>query len=141
MMRHIVFRYASGKDRAALKKQLQHALPSLMALFHDLDTDGSGMLTEEELQKVSADILPPHILESSFAEDMGDLFHYLDLDGTRTISQAEFVKGLLNLCLLDLPLSTIQSLKLLRLIRKEVHGIRESVEELRANRDLHVASV
>ena len=29
----------------------------------------------------------------------------------------EFVEGLLNLCLLDMPISTIQTLKLLQLLR------------------------
>ena len=59
----------SAQERATLKEQLQHALPSLLELFHELETgkrptgigmkhqtatppfqdqDGSGMLTEEE---------------------------------------------------------------------------------------------
>ncbi|CAK9096170.1 Sodium channel protein type 4 subunit alpha A (Voltage-gated sodium channel subunit alpha Nav1.4a) [Durusdinium trenchii] len=126
------------EERNSLKKQLQIALPSLIDLFHELDEDGSGMLTEEELSKVSADILPPRILESSFAEDMGDLFHYLDVDGTGTLSQTEFIEGLLNLCLLELPLSTIQSLKLLRLIRHEVHAISTTTQEMRWFLDRHV---
>lgn len=119
------------EEKATLKSQLQHALPSLLELFQKLDEDGSGMLTEEELAKVNADILPPRILQSAFAEDMSDLFHYLDVDGTGTLSQSEFIEGLLNLCLLDLPLSTVQSLKLLRLIRKEVLYIAEVTGELR----------
>jgi len=119
------------EERAVLKEQLQHALPSLMELFHQLDEDGSGLLSQEELSRVSQDILPPRILESSFAEDMEDLFHYLDVDGTGTLSQNEFIEGLLNLCLLDLPLSTIQSLKLLRLIRKEVGILVEATQEMK----------
>jgi len=119
------------EEKATLKAQLQHALPSLLELFQKLDEDGSGMLTEEELAKVHQDILPPRILQSAFAEDMSDLFHYLDVDGTGTLSQSEFIEGLLNLCLLDLPLSTVQSLKLLRLIRKEVLYIAEMTVELK----------
>lgn len=119
------------EEKATLKAQLQHALPSLLELFQKLDEDGSGMLTEEELAKVHQDILPPRILQSAFAEDMSDLFHYLDVDGTGTLSQSEFIEGLLNLCLLDLPLSTVQSLKLLRLIREEVLYIAEMTVELK----------
>ncbi|CAK9024062.1 unnamed protein product [Durusdinium trenchii] len=68
------------EERNSLKKQLQIALPSLIDLFHELDEDGSGMLTEEELSKVSADILPPRILESSFAEDALDAVDAVDAE-------------------------------------------------------------
>ena len=49
----------------------------------------------------------------------------------------EFVEGLLNLCLLDMPISQIQSLKLLQLLRagmaqldEKVQGIAQQLEEV-----------
>ena len=35
---------------------------------------------------------------------MGDLFELLDVDGGGSLTQAEFVEGLLNLVLLDVPI-------------------------------------
>ena len=45
----------------------------------------------------------------------------------------EFVEGLLNLCLMDMPISTIQSLKLLQLIRGLLGKVDKEVTSLKAH--------
>ena len=62
---------------------------------------------------------------------MADIFDYLDVDGTKQLSQIEFVEGLLNLCLMDTPISTLQSLKLLQLIRSIVGQVEKEMATLR----------
>ena len=69
------------------------------------------------------DVLPPKVLQALCADTWEELFEYLDVDGTGTLSQAEFVEGLLNLCLLDMPIATVQTLKLLQLIRAHIVNI------------------
>lgn len=46
------------------------------------------------------------------------------------IPQVEFVEGLLNLCLLDMPIATVQTLKLLQLIRESIRDLENRVSSL-----------
>ena len=157
-------------EKIVLKTKVRGALPSLLKIFHAIDKDNSGMVTRDELHNVPMGILPPKILAAVCVDNWEELFEYLDVDGTGSLSQArtfhvssvvlscfihlatqlslafmsfrfiyihytsilfcvyelkqvEFVEGLLNLCLLDMPIATIQTLKLLQLIRTSLRQI------------------
>jgi len=117
------------EERLKLKKKIKGALPSLIEIFHELDVDESGLITYDEVENVPATILPPRVLDGLNVESMADIFFYLDVDGSGQLTQMEFVEGLLNLCLLDMPISTIQILKSLQLLRAGVDRL-----ELKAGR-------
>ncbi|CAK9050558.1 unnamed protein product [Durusdinium trenchii] len=128
------------EERLKLKKKVKNALPSLIEIFHQLDADHSGLITHDEVENVPVSILPPRVLDSICVENMADIFDYLDVDGTGELTQMEFVEGLLNLCLLDMPISTIQCLKLLQLLRgglgrmdEKMHVLGAQVSELHDN--------
>ncbi|CAE6933272.1 CACNA1F [Symbiodinium natans] len=123
--------HEAEEERLKLKKRVRGALPSLIEIFHSLDKDHSGLLTHEEVVNVPLDVLPPRVLDAIYVESMADIFDYLDVDGTGQLSQMEFVEGLLNLCLMDMPISTIQSLKLLQLIRGLVGKVEKEVLSLK----------
>eukprot|EP00913_Durusdinium_trenchii_P018735 g17605.t1 len=110
------------------------ALPALLDIFQKLDTDESGCITREEIENVSLDMLPPKLLETVSVDSMSDLFDLLDVDGGGQLTQSEFVEGLLNLVLLDVPIWTLQSLKLLRLIRNVTTQIDEDLKSIKAAR-------
>lgn len=55
----------------------------------------------------------------------------MEVDGTKELTHIEFVEGLLNLCLMDTPISTLQSLKLLQLIRSVVGQVETEMSTLR----------
>ena len=57
-----------------------------LEIFNDIDTDGSGTLSLEELSCRLSD-------EGFEDEEITDLFVLLDVDGDGCISQDEFVKG------------------------------------------------
>ena len=62
---------------------------------------------------------------------MQDLFDMLDVDEGGTLSQEEFLEGLLKLLLLDVPIWAIQALNLLRPMRKQLREMAREVQELR----------
>ncbi|CAE7611891.1 CACNA1I [Symbiodinium necroappetens] len=123
--------HEAEEERQKLKKRVQSALPSLIEIFHELDKDRSGLLTREEVENVPLSVLPPRVLDTIYADSMADIFDYLDVDGTKELTQIEFVEGLLNLCLMDTPISTLQSLKLLQLIRSVVGQVETEMSTLR----------
>eukprot|EP00435_Cladocopium_sp_Y103_P016518 s1743_g4.t1 len=115
---------SADEERSRLKGQVCGALPQLIAIFNELDTDGSGLITHKKVEHVPVDILPRRILESIYADTMGDVFDLLDVNESGFLTEIEFTEGLLNLCLLDTPIATIQILKLL----KTIHNQQTSLE-------------
>lgn len=79
--------YASAKR----KKQMER----LWDMFNELDEDGSGELTMEEI-----DHAPPSIraqlVEIAGTEDIGSLFEMLDYDGSGTVGTDEFCDGVIK---------------------------------------------
>ncbi|CAE7774492.1 Catsper1 [Symbiodinium sp. CCMP2592] len=116
------------EHKLQLKAKVREAMPTLVRIFQTLDKDNSGNVTQEELRHVPVDVLPPKVLQAVCADSWEELFEYLDVDGTGTLSQAEFVEGLLNLCLLDMPIATVQTLKLLQVIRVHIANIGDRIQ-------------
>eukprot|EP00434_Breviolum_minutum_P039985 symbB.v1.2.035524.t1/scaffold4805.1/size34556/2 len=125
--------HEAESERLQLKKRIKEALPRLLQTFTELDTDGSGSLTLEEVQGVPIEILPAKMLETMSVDSMPELFELLDVDCSGQLDQREFIDGLLNLVLLDVPISTIQSLRLLRLLRTMVSKLDSDVQALHAS--------
>ncbi|CAK9090100.1 Sodium channel protein type 4 subunit alpha A (Voltage-gated sodium channel subunit alpha Nav1.4a) [Durusdinium trenchii] len=126
--------HEAESERLKTKQKIKAALPALLDIFQKLDTDESGCITREEIENVSLDMLPPKLLETVSVDSMSDLFDLLDVDGGGQLTQSEFVEGLLNLVLLDVPIWTLQSLKLLRLIRNVTTQIDEDLKSIKAAR-------
>eukprot|EP00434_Breviolum_minutum_P030870 symbB.v1.2.027301.t1/scaffold2790.1/size70228/6 len=118
---------AAEHERLILKRKVRGALPSLIALFQKLDTDGSGLLTHDEVDSVPLDILPPRVLDSVYVDSMRDVFDLLDVDECGFLTQMEFVEGLLNLCLLDMPVATMQNMKLLKIMHHQLVRIEHAL--------------
>lgn len=76
-------------ERLELKNKVRSALPSLVRLFNAIDKDESGMITRDELRDVPMDDLPPKVLATIGVDNWEELFEYLDVDQTGTLSQAQ----------------------------------------------------
>ena len=76
-------------EKIILKTKVKGALPSLLKIFHAIDKDNSGMITRDELHNVPMDILPPKVLAAVCVDNWEELFEYLDIDGTGSLSQAQ----------------------------------------------------
>jgi len=102
----------------------------MIEIFKVLDQDHSGYISREEIEHVPLDILPSKLLENISIPSMADLFELLDVDGTGSLTQGEFVEGLLNLVLLDVPIWTIQSLRLLGSLKDVTEKIQQDIKRL-----------
>jgi len=117
-------------ERIQLKNKVKGALPAMIEIFKVLDQDHSGYISREEIEHVPLDILPSKLLENISIPSMADLFELLDVDGTGSLTQGEFVEGLLNLVLLDVPIWTIQSLRLLGSLKDVTEKIQQDIKRL-----------
>jgi len=118
-------------ERLQLKNKVKGALPAMVEIFRVLDKDHSGHISREEIEHVPLDILPGKLLESISISSMADLFELLDVDCTGSLTQGEFVEGLLNLALLDVPVWTLQSLRLLGSLRDAQTEMQEDIKPLK----------
>ncbi|CAJ1333186.1 unnamed protein product [Effrenium voratum] len=118
----------ADEERLRLKRRVRGALPALLDIFRELDKDASGLITHEEVDEVPIDILPPRVLDSVYVDNMRDIFDLLDVNGAGVLTQMEFVEGLLNLCLLDMPMWTMQQMKLLKLMHEQIGNLGLALE-------------
>lgn len=122
--------------RQRTKDKIKTALPELLNIFQSLDADGSGQVTRSEAANVPLSVLPPKVLQTVSVESMEDLFDLLDVDQGGTLSQAEFLEGLLNLLLLDVPIWAIQALKLLRPMRQRLIDMARDINDIKHGLDV-----
>lgn len=104
------------------RQKLKQLTPALRALFRSLDKSGDGLVEIKEVvhslkQGLS---IPKELQEILNPARMVDLFEALDADQSGDLSESEFVEGLSSVALSDVPLETMQTLHLLRTLRKEV---------------------
>mmetsp|Transcript_47938 Transcript_47938/g.111843 ORF Transcript_47938/g.111843 Transcript_47938/m.111843 type:complete len:601 (-) Transcript_47938:11-1813(-) len=86
----------SKLDKAVRRqKQLEKKrdeVGKLRIMFHDLDTDGSGMLSGDELLS-APDEVKENLLDICEADDLTELFALLDYDDDGQVSIDEFCEG------------------------------------------------
>lgn len=79
------------KNHEQAKKKRQMAQLKLM--FDELDEDGSGELTLDEINSAPADVMQS-LFEIAGTEDIPTLFEMLDYDGGGTLETDEFCEGI-----------------------------------------------
>ncbi|CAE7661069.1 CACNA1H, partial [Symbiodinium pilosum] len=101
-------------------------LPGILSLFDAVDQDGSGEIVIEEMEKFENSGLhqvPPHFLDRASVESMTELFDMLDVDKSGRINKDEFTEGILDIFLRDVPLSSLQMMKMLRILHKSTQTL------------------
>jgi hypothetical protein len=98
---------------AGMRKKIKLLTPKIEKLFQQLDSDGGGEIEVKELDFTGI-VMPPELKEIVDEDKLKDLFGFLDLDGSGTVSLGEFVDGIMHLSLQTVPIETTQTLQLLR---------------------------
>eukprot|EP00435_Cladocopium_sp_Y103_P014152 s441_g3.t1 len=112
------------------KQKAKDALPQLLAAFQRLNLDSSGRLTEEEFARLPTEVIPAKELKKFSVTDMAQLFQLLDVDGRGSLAQSELVDSLLDFIVLDVPMWSLKSLRLLRMINNRVAKIEGDVDRI-----------
>eukprot|EP00439_Symbiodinium_sp_Y106_P060048 s4149_g8.t2 len=99
-------------------------------MFESLDVNQDGTVSLEEFMQMSVDVFPQELFDNSSVSSLQELFEILDISGKGFLSQSEFVEGLLNMFLLDVPIHTIQILRLLRILESRINGLYDEFREL-----------
>eukprot|EP00746_Dinoflagellata_sp_MGD_P126607 gnl/MRDRNA2_/MRDRNA2_61410_c0_seq1.p1 gnl/MRDRNA2_/MRDRNA2_61410_c0~~gnl/MRDRNA2_/MRDRNA2_61410_c0_seq1.p1 ORF type:complete len:1271 (-),score=190.38 gnl/MRDRNA2_/MRDRNA2_61410_c0_seq1:214-4026(-) len=91
---------STAEDKDAQKlwetQRKKHIVPRLIALFNQLDVDGSGDLSKDELLQASSDVKTALSKASNF-NDILQLFEALDVDGSGYVEIDEFCLGIFAL--------------------------------------------
>lgn len=120
-------------ETKARSDEMKSAVLQLLDIFTKLDINHNGALTRSELVKMPANAIPRGLLDALAVEDLTDLFDVLDVDRTGEISQQEFVDGVLQMVVRDVPAETMRLMKLLQSVHRAVHFMNDSHCRLLSN--------
>lgn len=105
-------------QKAHMRRVTRKLEPQIQEAFEALDTSGDGTITKHEVAQCSRE-LPDILARLVKPESLQELFDMLDMDGSGKVESEEFVNGVLHLAMSDVSIETQQTLKLLRIIRRE----------------------
>eukprot|EP00811_Abedinium_folium_P005102 NODE_1469_length_2465_cov_10.558597.p1 GENE.NODE_1469_length_2465_cov_10.558597~~NODE_1469_length_2465_cov_10.558597.p1 ORF type:complete len:698 (+),score=183.72 NODE_1469_length_2465_cov_10.558597:39-2096(+) len=111
----------ASNDRRELRLQLFHKIkhldPEFREFFRRVDANGSGAIQLVEMEHLASASIPEELMDKITPELLLELLEILDADGSGDISEAEFVDGLLNLCLAESDVISNDTLMLMRQVK------------------------
>jgi len=132
-------RMDSEMEQVYTRKRLKQLIPEIKQVFRVLDVSGDGTIGLDELvERITAMIqenqlkMPKEVSNILDPDKMGDfeaIFDFLDCDGSKTISEDEFVEGVCTLAFTHVPLETTQMLTMLKQQRMRFDILVEQVQD------------
>lgn len=126
--------YNASKDRemenAAIKERVRRLAPKFKELFKMIDSDTSGIICIDEVNKLTVDDLPLEAHDHVDPDSMVELAQVLDVDGSGDVSEEEFVHGMIGLCMADVPKELLLTLKLTRVQMRAMTDIHKKLSEI-----------
>lgn len=101
------------------RKTFQRLKPMIGRMFDEIDTDGTGTVTMQEVSEGHLH-LPDELKDKISIPTILDLFYSIDTDKSGTISRDEWEESLLFLALHEVPAETTRMLQLIRRQHKKL---------------------
>mmetsp|Transcript_5903 Transcript_5903/g.10541 ORF Transcript_5903/g.10541 Transcript_5903/m.10541 type:complete len:561 (-) Transcript_5903:23-1705(-) len=92
------------------KQMIKEMMPSLLEMFRELDVNGDGTITSDEIMDCGED-MKEELLKYMNAESLLELFEMLDVDGSGEVNIDEFCDGISKLASSEQPVEFIRILK------------------------------
>jgi len=105
----------SAEKRRILKQKVKELVPKIEMVFNEIDTDSSGSIDVNEISRVQPSHFPIELQDLLRTESLEELFLMLDVDQSGTVDKDEFVDGVLNLVLAEVPKEMLVVLKIVTL--------------------------
>lgn len=127
----------ADNDKEAMRfykaQKLKVMLPKIRDMFHELDADGSGDLSLDELVNAPEEVRV-QLLQYMKGDDILELFECIDTDDSGSIDVEEFCDGLARLTLSETPVETLRLMRQVQVMRregnfKELHKTLERIEK------------
>jgi hypothetical protein len=110
------------------RKQMRQLVPRLREFFMQLDTDCDGFVTLQEV--IASDVDLPEDLATRFGSNTFlDLYEAIDGDRTGIVCKEDFVEGLAQLVLSEVPIETVKLLHYGRHQLKNLQTIKGQLED------------
>lgn len=116
-------------ENQRLRKQVKSLLPQVRKLFEELDANGDGYLTKDEINEAWSDI-PKELTTLLDSMTHDELFEELDSDNSGRVSKDVFVEGLISLALSDVSPQTTKMLHHLQTTRRQMSDITKLLRNL-----------
>eukprot|EP00440_Ansanella_granifera_P050368 gb/GFBE01054588.1/.p1 GENE.gb/GFBE01054588.1/~~gb/GFBE01054588.1/.p1 ORF type:complete len:535 (+),score=120.48 gb/GFBE01054588.1/:1-1605(+) len=110
------------------KQQIKAMIPALTAMFQELDDDGSGTLTVDELTSCDEE-LKAELMKYMNAESLVELFEMIDVDGSGEVNIDEFCDGISKLASSDTPVEFVRILKQLAGVKQQQTRMEETMKD------------
>merc|ERR1712137_467509 len=117
----------SNLDAEMHRNRLHKLKPKISEVFRNIDDNGSGTLTREEVVN-SLQLLSKSVNINLKERDHFEIFEILDVDNSGEITEREFVEGVFALMFSDISFETVQQLAMLRSIRESVGSIQHHLQ-------------
>jgi Ca2+-binding EF-hand superfamily protein len=115
--------------RAYKASAVKSMLPRLGSLFHELDPDGNGRITFEEILEASSE-LKDELASIVQAEDFVEIFQLLDNDRSGSLDIDEFIQSVVHITSSDLPIESVRMMKQISLCREDLGELRTAVHAI-----------
>lgn len=130
-------RMDAESDRTFRQQKMKELSPLIRHLFQTLDQDGSGSITKEEILMRMENHggrlrVPADLVDIFKPESMLQLFDILDSDDSGECDEDEFVNGVMQMAMTDVPIEARQTLKHIRGFKRKFDKLEHYFQELAA---------
>jgi len=116
------------------RRRINSVKPGLRELFRMIDVDNDGAMTMQEVVSALQDGLPiPAELQGILTEaHVLDLYEGLDSNGDGELTVEEFVEGLCNAAVSDVPMETVRIVQMLRTTMGQLSRMERALHNIEA---------
>jgi len=103
-----------AEQKMLLRAKVIDLVPKLEAVFDSVDVERTGEIKVTDVAAVEVNQFPAEFEDILSHESLEDVFTMFDLDGSGDLDKDEFVEGMINLMLSDVPKEMLVMMKMVK---------------------------